>query len=90
MKDSAFLIRVTELLEAIADGFADTEAAEQPVIRVSTAVVYGSTVAFVVTAAFAGRCGSTLDLEVRFRGLRRRECGGHVWRAGGSITLGKV
>lgn len=89
-KDSALLVRVTELLEAIAHGLANTEAAEQPVVRVSTAVVYGSTVAFVVTTGLSSWRRSTLDLVVRFRGLGRRDCGRHVCRAGGSIALGEV
>ena len=70
-KCSALLIGVTELLDAIADRVADTETTEEPVIRVSAAVIDCSAVALVIAAALASRRGSALDLVVCFGRLGR-------------------
>lgn len=55
---SALFVLVAELIKAITNSLANTEATEQPVVGVTTVVVDSSTVAFVVTAVLAGggRC----------------------------------
>lgn len=50
---SALLVRVAQLAETIADSFTNAEAAEEPIVRVSTVVVDCSAVTLVVTAGFA-------------------------------------
>lgn len=51
---------VTEFVKAVTDGLTNTETTEKPVIRVAPIVVDGSTVALVVAAVLASRCGSAL------------------------------
>lgn len=75
---SALLVLAAELIEAITDSIANTEATEQPVIRVATVMVDSSTVAFVVIAVLAGGSRCTLR-AVR---LRRAHAGRHLDGAG--------
>lgn len=52
---SALLFRMTQLLETIANCLTHTESAEEPVIRMSAAVIDGPAVATVVIATLASR-----------------------------------
>lgn len=66
---SAFFVRVSEFPEAITDGFAETEATEEPVIGVSAIMIYGSAITLVVAAALPGQVRSPFGVTIRLRGL---------------------
>lgn len=79
---SAFFIMMTELLDSIADSITDTEATEEPVIRVATVVVYGAAVATVVIAVLASRGSRSLLAKVPLGGAGRRGFFRHLgWTA---------
>lgn len=87
---SALLVVVTQLLDAIADSIADTKTAKEPVIRVTTVVVYGAAVATVVITVLASRSSRGLLAEVALGGARRRGFFSHLGWTGRVVVFVKV
>lgn len=86
---SALLIRVTQLLKAVADCVPHTETTEEPVVRVPAAVVDRPAVATVVIAVLASRGGGTLG-GFRLGRAGRRGVWRHLDGTGGPVALVEV
>lgn len=75
-----------QLLDTVADSFANTEAPKEPVIRVSSAVVDGAAVTTMIVAVAARRCGRSLGHILRLGRPGREAVGRHLDWTGGVLA----
>lgn len=80
------VVVVTESLDTTANGIAQTESSEQPVVRVTTVVVHGAIVAAVVVASLSGVTDVLPRVRVGAGKTAEGRAGRHLDGTGGSLS----